>query len=352
MKMRKLFAILVASALLAALAIVPANAGYVATYTETLTDLGTVTDPAAPIAKAPAAGAGKATATEVVLAVTAGAATIRFTTGGSSSCFQVKVSSDGTYRVCTDNPNYGANGRVVANGQWEDEITVAYYIDIDAEKGTNQVVFVVNGTETVLPLVVNTDASQGAVMPATNINNSTAAYNQCGVFADAAAANITVKSIKFGTVENTLVQSGNKDVTVTVNPSTEVVAPTEYLVDIAFGDFAFTYEVVNYVDDEGNLINAAGDWTATTDTIVVTNNTETTNGDGTVWVTASYAPVADAVPGVTFELDNTAANELAPTEDVTITGTIGGAPEDTENEITAVKLGTITVVVDSANPAA
>lgn len=358
MKMRKLFALLVASALLAAMAIVPANAAITGTYTVEYNaenvpgfDGGTSATTGGEVL-ATIAGTqylakllptANSAATEVVLSVTAGDATISFTTSAqTSSCLQVKVNADGTYAVRVPAGN-------VASGEYTgDEVTVSYFIDAV----NSRAIFVVNGNEH----IVTADSAAGSgTVGSTNYANSTGDYALLKISGTAGTA-ATVKSIKFGpSFENTVIQSGDKDVTVTVDPTNQDATPATKDVTIAFGDFAFTYTVTNKVNpSNGEILESEGSWSATTDTVEITNNT-TPNYEGenvTVWATASYAPVANAVPGVSFTLDNTDANELGAGEDVTITGTISGTPTNVKNGVSAVVLGTITVVVESVNPAA
>ncbi|MBE6621582.1 MAG: hypothetical protein E7630_01370 [Ruminococcaceae bacterium] len=362
MKMRKLFAILVASALLAALAIVPTSAAYVIDYTTTHTfasqaDLGdlapegnvTVSDNAAVIAAngymLKAFTANTYNAMELQMTVTAGSVSIRMGKTSSAS-FQVKFTAT-DYTIYTDNPAAGAFQRTVKTASYTDSIVFSYVID----KISNKAIFTVNGEETVLNAVV-TDAEATPLVNAGPLDVSFTNWAGFGIFADG-TANASVSSIKLGAAVSTIVQESDKDVTVTVDPTNQDATPATKDVTIAFGDFAFTYTVTNKVNpSNGEVLESEGTWSATTDTVQITNNTVAGyEGENvTVWATASYAPVANAVPGVSFDLDNTNANELGSGEDVTITGTLSGTPTNVKDAAVAVVLGTITVVVESVDP--
>ena len=367
MKMRKLFALLVASALLAALAIVPAGAAYVVDYTTTHTfaseeDLGdlapegnvTVSDNAAVIAAGgymlKAFEANTYNAMEITMTVEGGTTTVRLGKTSSSS-FNFEITPT-TYKAGTDKISNGAYQRTILSGEHTGEVVISYIID----KTNNKAIFTVNGDEYVLDAVVTPDEDTGSAVPligATQLGNSFTNWEGFGIFAVGGSA--SVSSIKVGAAVSTIVQEDDKDVTVTVNPTNQEATPATKDVTIAFGDFAFTYTVTNKVNPgNGEVLESEGSWSATSDTVQITNNT-VANYDGedvTVWATASYAPVADAVPGVTFDLNNTNANELGSGEEVTITGTISGTPTNVKDAANAVVLGTITVVVESVNPAA
>ena len=342
MKMRKIFAILLSTALLMALAIVPANAAFKTDYTNTYaidsTDgyfvEGTVTAEDGYIAVSGAAARLATdnnltvTATSVTLKVTAGAVYVNWQKNYSGTgSFNVLLNADGTYRVYYGALSVTSN---IATGEFDASQNVTVSLAMDATTA----VVTVNNTEHEIDI-------ETAAPELVNFNCFQVYTNQ-----DATAV-AEVYEFKTGTALASI-EDGSTDVEIGVKPT---ITPEDYLeVTIVAGEFNFVYTPETYRwDAEANeyVVDVPSSWDQTTDTIVVTNLSSVAVD---VEVTSTVAANTD---GVTFSLDvteDTLAAATAELEDsVTITGTIGGVPgssyETSEDGSVLTNIGTITVNV-------
>ena len=342
--MRKLFAILVASALLAALSIVPASAEYIVDYTTTHTfaseaDLGdlapegnvTVSDNAAVIAaggymlKTFAASA--YSAMEIRMTVSAGTTTVRLGKTSSSS-FNFEITPT-TYKVGTDKISNGSYQRTILSGEHTGEVVISYIID----KENNKAVFTVNGDEYLLDAVV-TESSAVPLVGATQLNNSFTNWEGFGIFAVGGSASIS--SIKVGRL--TTEKTGSHNVGLTVHNTYRTV----YSVDFSFGNFAFTY-----IPEDGETPARWEGNDGTNNVIAVTNRSNAP-------VQIDVTPTMNAeLNGVTFQWDGALSTVLASAygldtpETYAVTATIGGTPDNSyvADGVTANVIGNVKVVV-------
>lgn len=354
MKMRKIFAILLSTALLMALAIVPTSAAettvfkadYTTDYTwdakpenaagylsEGTVELATdgasidVTGAGGRFAKRDLAGK---TAFKAVLSAT-GTVTVSATGAGyQGACLKVEL-ADGTYRIL-DNVSAKANGTYTAG----EDVTVEIMFD-----ATNTYV-VVNGTAHLF--VTATDLPSFNAFAAAGSQTPVAVFQVQTV--EGASAN--VKSYSVGTATASL-KGGSENVDVIVNPTEE---KEDYIeITLVMGAFDFTYTPETYrwdADANQYVVDVAAEWEGNDDS----NNAITVTNLSSIAVKVEVTTtVAANTDGVTFALSATEDTLDAATaelvDSVTITGEIGGTPGEsyTDDGLALNTIGTITVAV-------
>lgn len=373
MKMRKLLAILLSSAMLMAMAILPANAATTtADFAEKYLmsdeaiqalisntnngdgwrgDVGGTVTFADGLAQIPTSGrllrleSTNYIAAEVKLTVNRGATTVLYTANFAGASLNVVINADGTYAIKRNAAENVVNG----SGTYTAGSAVTVRMAVDAVNSLAVVTVSYMDGEDLVEKVTPIDLSTFDATIATRVKTG---LTELHVIADATegdtAPHTTVEYIEITNMNNKETATGN--VTVTVNPV--VVTETVYAVDIEFGDFTFVYTPASQGEwnaDELKYENAsAGGWDKTGDTVTITNRS-----NASVWVQATYAPVTEG--DTLFSLSGdaaTAAVELASAAinneatATTVTGTVNGTPAFTGTQ----KIGTITVTISATNP--
>lgn len=373
MKIRRIFAILLSSALLLAMATFPAEAAVkpaFGDYTIEYSDVDTFTSNAdiasgyytegsVTIANnvAKIAGDGSTygllgktglsgvTAVEVVLKVTSGVTKVSFTNSGFSSYAAGVSITKGTTR--TSYSVYGdltkssvASGNIGAYFAGAQTVTIQLIVD-----ATNGQAFIsVNGTVTTLDLEAPTSMSQTA------IDNLLHYFSTIKIMTNSKASSDTaeITSIKVGTATPpetaetpSIEQTGSCGVNMTVKRNYATV----YSVDFSFGDFAFTY-----TPQEGETPAKWEGNDGTNNAISVTNRSNAP-------VRVDVTPVMNNdLNGVDFVWSGALSGTLASAEGLaepasySVTATISGTPGSSyvQDGKTQNKIGSITVTVRAA----
>lgn len=373
MKTRRIFAVLLSSALLLAMATFPAEAAEKPTfedYTIKYTDVDTFTSEADidlvqqhytagsvtfsnNVANVAGDGSTKGhlikknlanvSAIEVTLTVTSGATDIAF----ANSAWQhatVGVRITKNSGIFSQSTVYGVYGNIESNLQISSgtvsssSSAVTVTIQLIVDSANNQAIISVNGALTVIDLVAS------STLPQTSINNLTTGLSAVKIMTTSSSttSKVEVSSIKVGTATiSSIEQTGSHGVEVMVKNHYATV----YSVDLSFGDFAFTYTPADATtsakwegnDGENNLISVINRSNAP----VRVNVTSEMNAD---------------LNGVTFEWDGAltavlaSAEGLATPESFSLTATIGGTPGSSyvSDGKTQTKIGSIKITVRAA----
>jgi len=369
-KIRRIFAILLSSALLLAMATFPAEAAvkpafgdYTIEYSDVDTFTGNAdiasgyyTEGSVTIANnvAKIAGDGSkygllgktglsgVTAVEVVLKVTSGITKVSFTNSSFSSYAAGVSITKGTTR--TSYSVYGdltqssvASGNIGSYFAGAQTVTIQLIVD-----ATNGQAFVsVNGTVQLLDLDSPTSMSQTA------IDNLLHYFSTIKIMTNSKSSSDTaeIQSIKVGTATPPAApeppaneKTGGYNVGLTVHNTYRTV----YSVDFSFGNFAFTY-----IPEDGETPAKWEGNDGTNNVIAVTNRSNAP-------VRIDVTPTMNAnLNGVTFRWDGALSAVLASAygrdtpESFAVTATIGGTPGNSyvADGVTANVIGNVKVVV-------
>lgn len=330
MKMRKIFAILLSTALLMALAIVPTSAAY-------------RTPAASDVNEAVPSGG------EKTFEVDGNYAEVNFTLteGKISVCFGNTLTVDTlnvTFEYVSDTEvNYHIRGKSSQTIQ-NNLTTDSNVITVSAMVVGTDVIVNVNGAEKVIAL------STGAIA-GTPIDTGFVGVKVLGKSRiDDTPGTATINTFAQGTALASI-EDGTTDVEIGVKPT---ITPDEYLeVTIVAGEFNFVYTPETYrwdADANEYVIDVPSSWAGNdgANNIITVTNLSSVAVD--VEVTSTVLANTD---GVTFALDKTEETLAAASVDsepsVVITGTIGGVPgtsyEASEDGTVLTNIGTITVSV-------
>lgn len=375
--MRRIFAVLLSSALLLAMATFPAEAAETPTfedYTIEYSDVDTFTsdaDIASGYAKegnvtiannvVTVAGNGSKngllcktglagiTAIEVVLKVTGGNTDVAFTNSVLTHAalgIQLSSTSYSIYGSLSSASSW-LNSTKIASGSVSSSGTVTIlYI---ADTANSQAFISVNGTVHTIALSATNS------LPQTSINNATTNFSAVKIMttSTSTSSKVEVSSIKVGTASTVSIeQTGSHGVEIMVKNHYATV----YSVDLSFGDFAFTYTPADATtsakwegnDGENNLISVINRSNAAVRVNVTSEMNADLNG-------VTLKMNAD-LNGVTFEWDGAltavlaSAEGLATPESLSLTATIGGTPGRSyvSDGKTQTKIGSIKITVRPA----